>query len=75
MFSLNNFEVEQEIARERYQAVIRRWQVEKIIALNKKLQPKEHFMFQGMFTWLGYHLVNLGCHLQQRCQGEISSTC
>ena len=75
MFNLNDFKVEQEIARARYQAFIQARQVEKIIKLNKTAQPKQFLIFQHLLTWLGHHLVRLGCHLQQGHPGVSCSAC
>jgi len=75
MFNLNDFKVEQEIARARYQAFIQARQVEKIIKLNKTAQPKKFLVFQRLLTWLGHHLVKLGCHLQRSHQEISSSVC
>ncbi len=75
MFNINDLKVEQAIAQERYETIIRARQVDKARQRTPQRTFQPQTIFPTMLRWMGHQLVNLGCYLQRRRGVTINSVC
>ena len=73
MINWNDIRVEQEIAQERYQQIIRARQISRTLAKSAPSQSESLF-FRWGFHWFGCKLGDLGIYLQ-RLQKSTSPQC
>ena len=65
MFNLNDLRVEQEIAQERYEAIIHGREITRMLRTN---HDRRTSLRVRMRNWLGSQLVTWGCRLKMECQ-------
>ena len=67
MINWNDIRVEEEIARERYEAIVRGRQVAR--SRPQIINPANRIgHYVRLRNWLGEHLINWGCQVKAQCQ-------